>query len=304
MKFIDAHKGRFGVAPICRVLSDFYREHGFTIAPSTYYDAKSRPASKRALRDEDLKIEIARVHGENYGVYGTRKVWLHLHREGLEVARCTVERLMESLGLQGIRRGKRCKTTTADPSAQRPQDLVKRRFNPLHPNALWVADFTYVPTWAALVYVAFVIDAYSRRILGWRAATSMHTQLVLDALEQAVWVRRRGGVDTFAGLIHHTDAGSQYTSIAFTERLAEVGVSPSIGTVGDAFDNALAETVIGLFKTELINPNRPWKTVDQVEIATLHYVDWFNNTRLNEENGDIPPVELEQAHYRQHRPSA
>jgi len=301
VKFIEAHKGRFGVVPICRVLS----EHGITIAPSTYYDAKSRPASKRALRDDELKIEIARVHGENYGVYGPRKVWLQLNREGIEVARCTVERLMGSLGLQGIRRGKKWKTTVADPTANRPVDLVGRRFNPLRPNALWVADFTYVATWAGVVYVAFVIDAYARRILGWRAAMSMHTQLVLDALEQAVWVRRREGITAgLAGLIHHTDAGSQYTSIAFTERLAAIGVSPSIGTVGDAFDNALAETVIGLYKTELINPNRPWKTADQVEVATLHYVDWFNNTRLYEENGDLPPVELEHAYYRQDRPSA
>jgi putative transposase len=299
VKFIDAHKGRFGVAPICRVLC----EHGCKIAPSTYYDAKGRPASKRALRDEDLKVEIARVHGENYGVYGPRKVWLQLNREGIEVARCTVERLMNVLGLQGIRRGKRWKTTVADPAATRPADLVKRRFNPPRPNALWVADFTYVATWVGVVYVAFVIDAYARRILGWRAATSMRTQLVLDALEQAVWVRRREGAD-LSGLVHHTDAGSQYTSIAFTERLAAIGVSPSIGSVGDAYDNALAESVIGLYKSELINPNKPWKTVEQVEIATLHYTDWFNNTRLYEENGDIPPVELEQAYYRQHRHSA
>jgi putative transposase len=300
VKFIEAHRGRFGVAPICRVLS----EHGCTIAPSTYYDAKSRPPSKRSLRDDELKIEIARVHADNYGVYGPRKVWLQLNREGIDVARCTVERLMNVLGLQGIRRGKKWKTTIADPAAVRPLDLVGRRFNPSAPNTLWVADFTYVASWAGVVYVAFVIDAYARRILGWRAAMSMRTQLVLDALEQAVWVRRREGVDSLAGLVHHTDAGSQYSSIAFTERLAAVGVMPSIGTVGDAYDNALAESVIGLFKTELINPNRPWKTVDQVEIATLRYIDWFNNNRLYEENGDIPPVELEQAHYRQHRPSA
>jgi putative transposase len=299
VRFIDAHKPRFGVAPICRVLS----EHGLKIAPSTYYDAKDRPASKRALRDEELRVEIVRVHAENYGVYGPRKVWLALNREGIEVARCTVERLMKDLGLQGIRRGKKWKTTMPDPAAARPADLVKRRFNPARPNALWVADFTYVATWVGVVYVAFVIDAYARRILGWRAATSMRTQLVLDALEQAVWVRRRDGAD-LTGLIHHTDAGAQYTSIAFTERLAAIGVSPSIGTVGDAFDNALAETVVGLYKTELINPNKPWKTVEEVEIATLHYIDWFNNTRLYEENGDIPPVELEHAYYRQHRHSA
>jgi putative transposase len=210
---------------------------------------------------------------------------------------------MNVLGLQGIRRGKRWKTTIADPAAARPADLVQRRFNPLRPNALWVADFTYAATWVGVVYVAFVIDAYARRILGWRAATSMRTQLVLDALEQAVWVRRREGAD-LTGLVHHTDAGSQYTSIAFTERLATIGVSPSIGTVGDAFDNALAETVVGLYKSELIRPQRPWKTIEEVEIATLHYVDWFNNRRLYEENGDIPPAELEQAYYRQYRPSA
>jgi putative transposase len=219
------------------------------------------------------------------------------------VARCTVEVLMKALGLQGIRRGKKWKTTIADPAAARPADLVQRRFNPTRPNALWVADFTYAATWVGVVYVAFVIDAYARRILGWRAATSMRTQLVLDALEQAVWVRRREGAD-LAGLVHHSDAGAQYTSITFTERLAAIGVSPSIGTVGDAYDNALAETVVGLYKTELINPNKPWKTIEEVEIATLHYIDWFNNTRLYEENGDIPPVELEEAYYRQHRHSA
>jgi len=205
VKFIEAHKGRFGVAPICRVLT----EHGCTIAPSTYYDAKARPPSRRSLRDEQLKVEIARVHGENYGVYGPRKVWLQLNREGIEVARCTVERLMDVLGLQGIRRGKRFKTTTPNPAAARPADLVGRRFNPTRPNALWVADFTYVATWVGVVYVAFVIDAYARRILGWRAAMSMRTQLVLDALDQAVWVRRREGATGLAGLVHHTDAGSQ-----------------------------------------------------------------------------------------------
>ena len=299
MKFIDGHKGRFGVAPICRVLT----EHGVSIAPSSYYDAKARPPSQRSLRDAELKVAIARVHGENYGVYGPRKVWLALNREGITVARCTVERLMNALGLRGMRRGKRWATTIPDPAANRPVDLVKRRFNPAGPNTLWVADFTYVATWAGLVYVAFVIDAYSRRILGWRAATSMRTQLVLDALEQAVWVRRREGT-SLAGLVHHSDAGAQYTSLAFTERLAGLGAAASIGSVGDAYDNALAESVIGLYKSELIHPNRPWKTVDQVEIATLRYVDWFNTKRLHEANGDIPPVELEQAYYRQHRPSA
>ena len=295
MRFIGDHRSRFGVEPICRVLS----EHGCTIAPSTYYDAVSRGLSARAMRDEQLKPLIARVHGENYGVYGARKVWLALNREGVPVARCTVERLMRELGLAGARRGKRVRTTRPDAAAARPADLVRRQFSPARPDRLWVADFTYVPTWAGMVYVAFVIDAYSRRILGWRAATSMKTELVLDALEQALWTRRRDDKRDLAGLIHHTDAGSQYTSIAFTERLAAAGVSGSVGTVGDAYDNALAESMIGLFKTELIKPCGPWRTVEQVEIATLDYVDWFNNRRLYEACGDIPPAELEDAYYRQ-----
>jgi len=251
-----------------------------------------------------LKVEIVRVHAENYGVYGARKVWLALNREGIPVARCTVERLMRGLGLAGARRGKQHRTTIADPAAPRPADLVGRQFDPPAPNRLWVADFTYVPTWSGMVYVAFVIDAYSRRILGWRAASSMRTALVLDALEHAVWTRTRDGVGDLSGLICHHDAGSQYTSIAYTERLAQAGIDPSVGSVGDAYDNALAETVIGLFKTELIKPGGPWRTVEQVEIATLEYVDWFNHRRLFEACGDIPPVELEQAYYRQHRPSA
>jgi len=288
---------RWGVEPICTVLT----EHGCPIAPSTYYDARTsgdRPSS-RQLRDEELKVEIARVHAENYSVYGARKVWLALNREGIPVARCTVERLMRELGLAGARRGKQHRTTIADATAARPADLVGREFDPPAPNRLWVADFTYVPTWSGMVYVAFVIDAYSRRILGWRAATTMKTALVLDALEQAVWTRTRDGVGDLSGLICHHDAGSQYTSIAYTERLAEAGIDPSVGSVGDAYDNALAETVIGLFKTELIKPHGPWRTVEQVEIATLEYVDWFNHRRLFEACGDIPPVELEAAHYRQ-----
>jgi putative transposase len=288
---------RWGVEPICTVLS----EHGCPIAPSTYYDARTSTdgPSRRQLRDEELKVEIARVHERNYGVYGARKVWLALNREAIPVARCTVERLMRELGLAGARRGKQHRTTRPDPAATRPADLLGREFNPLAPDRTWVADFTYVPTWSGMVYVAFVIDAYSRRILGWRAATSMKTALVLDALEQAVWTRTRDGVSDLSGLICHNDAGSQYTSIAYTERLAEAGIDPSVGSVGDAYDNALAETVIGLFKTELIKPRGPWRTVEQVEIATLEYVDWFNHRRLFEACGDIPPAELETAHYRQ-----
>ena len=294
MGFISEHKDRFGVEPICRVLS----RHGWPIAPTAYYDAARRAPSARAARDEQLKPEISRVHTDNYGVYGARKIWLQLNREGTPVARCTVERLMRELGLAGARRGKRVRTTVPGPAAARPADLVRRQFSPAAPDRLRVADFTYVPAWTGMVYVALVIDAYSRRILGWRAATSMKTALVLDALEQALWTRRRDGSD-LAGLVHHTDAGSQYTSIAFTERLAAAGVSASVGTVGDAYDNALAESVIGLFKTELIKPRGPWRTAEQVELATLEYVDWFNHRRLYEACGDIPPAELEAAYYRQ-----
>jgi putative transposase len=304
VRFIDEHKDyrvgagglRWGVESICAVLS----EHGTSIAPSTYYDAARRAPSKRALRDADLRADIVRVHQANYGVYGPRKVWLQLNREGIPVARCTVERLMSDLALAGARRGKRFITTVADPAAARPADLVGRHFAPTAPNRLWVADYTYVSTWSGMVYVAFVIDAYARRILGWRASTSMRTALVLDAIEQAIWTRAREGISELAGLVHHNDAGSQYTSIAFTERLAAAGIDPSVGTVGDAYDNGLAETVIGLFKTELIRRRGPWRTVEQVEAATMNYIDWFNHHRLFETNGDIPPIELESAYYRQH----
>jgi len=305
VRFIAEHADRtdgglrWGVEPICRVLS----EHGCPVAPSTYYDARTaaeRGPSPRGLRDERLKSEIRRVHQDNYGVYGARKVWLALNREGIAVARCTVERLMRELGLAGARRGRRIRTTAADAAAARPADLVRREFDPPAPNRTWVADFTYVPTWSGMVYVAFVLDAYSRRILGWRAARSMKTTLVLDALEQAVWTRTREGVVDLSGLVHHTDAGSQYTSIAFTERLAQIGIDPSVGSVGDAYDNALAESVIGLFKTELIKPGGPWRTVEQVEVATLEYLDWFNHRRLFQACGDIPPAELEHAYHRHH----
>ena len=295
MRFVSEHKTRFGVEPICRVLT----QHGCQIAPSTYYDAARRAPSARAVRDERLKAMISRVHQDNYGVYGARKVWLQLNREGTPVARCTVERLMRELDLAGARRGKRVRTTVPAADAARPADLVRRQFSPAAPDRLRVADFTYVPAWTGMVYVAFVIDAYSRRILGWRAARSMTTPLVLDALEQALWTRRRDGAGDLAGLVHHTDAGSQYTSIAFTERLAAAGVSGSVGTVGDAYDNALAESVIGLFKTELIKPRGPWRSAEQVELATMEYVDWFNHRRLYEACGDVPPAELEAAYYSQ-----
>jgi putative transposase len=223
-------------------------------------------------------------------------VWLALNREGVDVARCTVERLMRQLGLRGVMRGKTRRTTVADQHAARPADLVQRRFNADRPNRLWVADFTYVPTWSGMVYVAFVIDVYSRRILGWRAATSMKTALVLDALEMAIWARGRHGTTDLTGLIHHHDAGSQYTSIAFTERLAAAGVDASVGTVADAYDNALAESTIGLFKTELIKPRGPWRTCDQLEIATLEYVDWYNHRRPHSGAADLPPADFETLH--------
>jgi putative transposase len=288
---------RWGVEPICRVLS----EHGVPIAPSTYYDAAktARKVSAADLREERLMLAIARAHHDNYGVYGARKIWLTLNRAGVPVARCTVERLMGVLGLAGVRRGRQVRTTRPDPAAARPGDLVERNFNPACPDQLWVADFTYCPTWAGTVYVAFVIDAFSRRILGWRAATSMRTDLVLDALEMAIWTRARAGVADLSGLVHHTDAGSQYTSIRFTERLAQAGAAPSVGSVGDAYDNALAETEIGLFKTELIRRGGPWRGFDDVEIETLEWVDWFNNRRLHSACSDLTPTEYEHLHYRQ-----
>lgn len=253
-------------------------ELGVQIAPSTYYAHRAKTPTHRHRRDEELRPEIARVHTENFGVYGARKVWLQLNREGIRVARCTVERLMRELGLRGAVRGRVKRTTIADPVAARPADLVQRKFAPAAPNRLWVADITYVSTWSGWVYVAFVVDAYARRIIGWRTATSMTTALVLDAIEHAIWTREREGWNV-KDVVHHTDRGSQYTSIAVTERLAEAGIQPSVGAVGSSFDNALAETINGLYKTELIKPRAPWRTVDQVELATAEWVDWFRAPR-------------------------
>jgi putative transposase len=288
--YIDEFKHRYGVEPICRVLP---------IAPSTYYAATRRPASARAVRDAKLKAEIVRVHAEHFGVYGARKVWRQLHREGIAVARCTVERLMGGLGLEGVRRGKAHKTTTPTPSVARPADLVKRNFSAARPNQLWVADLTYVATWSGFVYVALVIDAFSRMLVGWQASRSPRTDLALDALEMAIW-RRRGGLD---GLVHHSDRGSQYLAIRYTERLAEAGAVTSVGSRGDSFDNALAETIIGLYKTELIRRRGPWKGIDQVEYATLEWVDWFNHRRLLEPIGHVPPAEFEATYDRRKDPS-
>ena len=275
------------------------------IAPSTYYEHLDREPTRREVRDDELKAHINRVHGANYGVYGARKVWLTLNREGVEVARCTVERLMTDLGLRGAVRGKATTTTIADPGAARPADLVGRRFAPVAPNRLWVADLTYVSTWSGFAYVAFVTDAYARRILGWRVASTMATTMVLDSIEQAIWTRQRDGILDLKDVVHHTDRGSQYTSIRFTERLAEAGIQPSVGAVGSSYDNALAETINGLYKTELIKPGKPWRTVEDVELATARWVDWFNHRRLYEYCGDVPPAELEAAYYAQQtRPAA
>ena len=301
MAFIAEHKDRdegglrWGVEPICAVLT----EHGIKIAPSTYYEALDRVPSKRALRDEELKAVIW-AEWSKRGILGARKLWLRLRRNGHDVARCTVERLMRELGIAGAVRGRRPVTTVADPRVARPRDLVDRYFAAFKPDELWVADFTYVPPWSGMVYVAFVFDVFSRRILGWRAATSMRTDLVLDCLEMGMWTRRTEGVTDLTGLVHHTDAGSQYTSIAFTDRLIEHGIDASVGSVGDACDNALAESQIGLYKTELIHREGPWKGCDQVESATLEWVHWFNTERTHGSIDDLTPIEAE-AFYYSHR---
>lgn len=287
--FIDEHREVYGVEPICKVLP---------IAPSTYHDhvAKRRDPAKRSdrvKRDEVIKIEIRRVFEENFRVYGVRKVWRQLKREGIAVARCTVARLMKAMGLQGVVRGKRAKTTISDAAVPCPLDRVNRQFAADHPNSLWVSDFTYVATWSGFVYVAFVIDVYARRIVGWRASRTATAGFVLDALEQAL--HARCPID--GGLVHHSDRGAQYVSIKYTERLAEAGSEPSVGSVGDSYDNALAETVIGLFKTEVIHRRGPWRSFNAVEYATLEWVDWFNNRRLLEPIGNIPPAEAEAQYY-------
>jgi transposase InsO family protein len=295
VSFIDEHRAQYGVEPICRELP---------IAPSVYYEAKARQADPsllpaRSRRDAELVGEIERVHRANFRVYGARKVWRQLRRESVVAARCTVERLMRRMGLQGVVRGRRCRTTIADGNAALPGDLVKRDFRAERPNQLWVADFTYVATWSGFVYAAFVIDVFARRIIGWRVARSMRTELVLDALEQAIWSRCPP-----KGVIHHSDHGSQYLSIRYSERLTEIGVEPSTGTVGDSYDNALAETIIGLYKTEVIYHRGPWRSLEAVEYATLEWVDWFNNRRLLEPIGNVPPAEFEMQYLQQQTESA
>jgi transposase InsO family protein len=294
--FIDDYRGIYGVEPICRVLP---------IAPSTYYAHKERerdPAkrSARARRDEQLRGRIRRVWFENFGVYGVRKMWRALLRLGDPVARCTVERLMRQMGLQGAVRGRKFKTTVSDAAAHRPQDLVQRQFRADEPNRLWVADLTYVATWRGFVYVAFVIDVFSRRIVGWRASTSLRSDLALDALEQALYDRRTSDSDC---LVHHSDRGVQYLSIRYTQRLAEAGIESSVGTTGDSYDNALAETVIGLYKTEVIRRRGPWRGFEDVEFATLEWVSWYNTARLLEPLGYVPPAEYEDAFHSREAPA-
>jgi putative transposase len=290
ISFIEDHRETYGVEPICRVLP---------IAPSTYHEHAARrrdPArrSERAKRDEELKADVQRVFDDNFGVYGVRKVWRQLLRENVAVARCTVERLMRGLGLQGVVRGRSVRTTISDQSAPCPLDHVNRQFHAEAPNRLWLSDFTYVATWSGFVYVAFIIDAFARRIVGWRVSRTAHAGFVLDALEQALHERRPTRSE---GLIHHSDRGSQYVSIKYTERLAAAGIEPSVGSVGDSYDNALAESVNGLYKAEVIHRRGPWRSMEAVEFATLEWVDWFNHRRLLEPIGNIPPAEAEQRYY-------
>ena len=291
--FIETNRSLYGVESICGVLP---------IAPSTFYEHASRRRDPdrlptRAKRDAWLREQIDRVWRENRQVYGFRKVWKQLRREGIDVARCTVARLMREMGLEGAVRGRKFKTTIPDDVAVRPLDLVDRDFSADRPNQLWVADLTYVATWRGFVHVAFVIDVFSRMIVGWRASSSLRSDLALDALEQAIWSRR----DT-TGLVHHSDRGGQYLSIRYTERLAEAGIEPSVGSIGDSYDNALAESVIGLFKTEVIRRDGPWRGLEEVEFATLDWVSWYNEQRLLEPIGYVPPIEFETMYYRNHEP--
>jgi putative transposase len=289
--FIDEHREKFGVEPICAVLP---------IAPSLYYELKARECDRhrwpaRTRRNEELCEHIGRVWRENREVYGVRKVWQQLKREGQAVARCTVARLMRRLGLAGVVRGRKFTVTTIpDTAAPRPPDLVTRQFKAGRPNQLWVADLTYVATWRGFVYVAFIIDAFSRRIVSWRASNSLRSDLALDALEQALYDRP---ITQAEPLVHHSDRGVQYLSIRYTERLARAGIEPSVGSTGDSYDNALAETVIGLFKTEEIHRRGPWKGLEDVEFATLEWIAWYNGSRLREPLGYVPPAEFEEAYH-------
>jgi len=291
VKFIEEHRERWGVEPICRVLQ---------FAPATYYAARTRPASARELWDRELKPEIQRIWNENFRVYGADKVWTQLRREGYRVARCTVERLMRDLGLRGVVRGKTPRTTLVEDGATRPVDLVDRNFVAPAPNRLWVADLTYVKTHSGWVYVAFIVDVFSRYVVGWQASRSLRAELALDALEMAIWARRG---EQLQGLVHHSDRGVQYLAVRYTERLVLAGAVASVGSRGDSYDNALAESFNGLYKTELIRRRGSWRGLDDVEYATLEWVDWFNQRRLHTELGMVPPAEFEAAQYHEEAPA-
>jgi putative transposase len=291
VSFIDRHRDQFGVEPICEVLK---------IAPSSYYAHKARPPSARAVADEQLKLEVARVYKANFEVYGAEKLWRQLGREGIRVGRDRVARLMRELGIRGVVRGAKRRTTTPADPANRPADLVNRDFTAREPNRLWVADLTYVPTWAGFCYAAFIIDAYSRTIVGWRVATTLRATLALDALEMAIWARQDASLDA---LVHHSDRGVQYLSVRYTQRLADEGAVASVGSKGDSYDNALAEAVNGLYKAELIGRHGPWRTASQVELATLAWVQWWNQRRLHGALDHIPPAEHEARYYREHQQS-
>ncbi len=292
VNYIDAHRSEFGVEPICRVLQ---------VAPSTYYAAKSRLPSARAIRDAVMMPIILALWIANFKVYGAHKLWKAARRGGHDIGRDQVARLMKTLGIEGVRRGRRIRTTRPDEKAARSPDLVERDFTATEPNRLWVTDLTFVPTWQGVAYVCFIVDAFSRMIVGWRVAGHMRTVMVLDALEMARWQRGT----RLEGLVAHSDAGSQFTSIRYGERLAELGATPSIGSIGDSYDNALAETVNGLYKTELVyGPDqRPWKKIEDVELATLSWVHWYNTQRLHGYLDDVPPIEYEEAHYAQLAPT-
>lgn len=295
VEFVDSQREEHGVQPVLEALKQTPAE----IAPSTYYAAKARPEPARAVRDRELVEKIEQVHEENYGVYGGRKVWAELNRQGSDVARCTVERLMRETGLRGLLRDKSPRTTKPAAETGRPGDLVDRDFTATRPNELWVADLTYVRTTAGWVYAAFVLDVFSRMIVGWQVSTSLYTDLALDALQMAIWRRHVDGHD-LTGLVHHSDRGVQYRAIRYTQRLADTGAVASVGSKGDSYDNAMAEAFNSLYKAELVRNRGPWRGLDDLEIATVEYIDWYNNRRLHGEIGHLPPAEYEALHAMTH----
>lgn len=299
VEFVDSQRKEHGVQPVLEAL----RQTPAGIAPSTYYAAKARPESARAARDRVLAEKIERMHEDNYSVYGARKVWAELNRQGIDVARCTVERLMREIGLHGLLRDKSPRTTRPAPETGRPADLVKRDFTATRVNQLWIADITYVRTTAGWVYAAFVLDVFSRLIVGWQVATSLYTDLALDALRMAIWRRQATGAD-LTGLVHHSDRGVQYRAVRYTQRLAEAEAVASVGSTGDSYDNAMAEAFNSLYKAELVRNRGPWRGLDDLEIATVEYIDWYNNRRLHGELGHLPPAEYEALHAMTHPATA